>query len=101
MIELSDVIRELRAELTRTMAEGADEYLRFSLGTVDLELSIAVEREAGANGKVKFLVAELGADGHLTHTRTQTVRLKLEPHVLAEGVRRDATISGRALTRED
>lgn len=101
MIELSDVIRELRAELTRTMAEGTDEHLRFGLGTVDLELSVAVERDAGVDGKVKFLVVELGGTDHTTRTRTQTVRLRLEPHVLADGVRRDATISGHALDRED
>jgi Trypsin-co-occurring domain 2 len=37
MIGLADVIGELRGELRRAIAAGADEDLRFDLGTIELD----------------------------------------------------------------
>ncbi|MGW2029169.1 trypco2 family protein [Streptomyces spinosus] len=84
MIELSEMIAQLRAELVTAMAEGEGEDLRFALGPVELELSVGVQRDAAASGKVRFWVAELGADGRVGRQDTQTVRLTLEPRRTAE-----------------
>ncbi|MGH3701282.1 MAG: trypco2 family protein, partial [Pseudonocardiaceae bacterium] len=51
-VELAQVIGQLRQELSAAMREGEGEDLRFELGTVELELTVAVSREAGPNAKV-------------------------------------------------
>ena len=42
MIELSDVIADLRSELDAARRRGTGEELRFELGSVELEVSVAV-----------------------------------------------------------
>jgi len=54
------VIRDLRDELERAIAAGEGEQLRFELGPIELEATVAVERSDGASGKVRFWVAEGG-----------------------------------------
>ncbi len=61
-VELAQVISQLRQELSAAMREGEGEDLRFELGPVELELTVAVSKEAGPNAKVRFWVVELGAD---------------------------------------
>lgn len=102
MIELADLISELRSELTTAMAAGAGEALQFSLGPVEIEVSVALQREAGAGGKVRFWVAEVGADAKHTRSDTQLIRLKLEPQLVRDGVFvRPVLISGADLDGED
>ncbi|MGV9249084.1 trypco2 family protein [Streptomyces sp. NPDC003710] len=103
MIELSEMIGQLRAELARAMAEGEGEDLRFALGPVELELSVSVQRDATGHGKVKFWVMELGADAKVGRHDTQTVRLTLEPRRAAvDGAARpEVWISGVSDVRED
>jgi len=60
VIELASVIRDLRDELERAIAAGEGEQLRFELGPIELEATVAVERSDGASGKVRFWVAEGG-----------------------------------------
>ncbi|MFD4558356.1 trypco2 family protein [Streptomyces sp. NPDC058469] len=48
VIELSEMIRELRREFTAAMAEGDGERVRFELGPVEVEASVTVSKEAGA-----------------------------------------------------
>jgi hypothetical protein len=78
VIELAEMIHQLRSELARAMAESAGEQLRFVLGPIELELSVSVQREVTGGGKVKFWVAELGTDAKLDNVTTQTLRLTLE-----------------------
>ena len=79
MIELAEVIRQLRLELdkARTAAEGED--LRFELGPIDLELTVGLEAAGGAEVKVRFWVVELGGDARATSTSTQRIKLTLNP----------------------
>ncbi|MFG2968474.1 MULTISPECIES: trypco2 family protein [unclassified Streptomyces] len=64
LIELADVIRELRQQLTTALLEGQGEALRFELGPVDVEATVAVSREAGADGTVRpVLIAGGEVDG--------------------------------------
>ncbi len=78
-VELTQVIGQLRQELSAAMREGEGEDLRFELGPVQLELTVAVSREAGANAKVRFWVIELGADGKVASQATQKITLTLDP----------------------
>lgn len=47
MIELADVIADLRDELDAARRRGTGEDLRFELGPVELEVSVAVQKDAG------------------------------------------------------
>ncbi|MCA1671096.1 MAG: hypothetical protein LC799_02435 [Actinobacteria bacterium] len=78
-VELAQVIGQLRQELSAAMREGEGEDLRFELGPVELELTIAVSKEAGPNAKVRFWVVELGADAKVASQATQRITLTLDP----------------------
>jgi hypothetical protein len=73
------MIQRLRAEIGRAMEEGRDEALRFELGTIEVELELAVTREADTNVGVKFWVLDAGASGKLGSERTQKLKLSLTP----------------------
>ncbi|NLU68340.1 trypco2 family protein [Streptomyces sp. HNM0574] len=95
MIELSDMIRELRRELNAAMADGEGDAVRFALGTAEIEATVAVDREAGADGRVRFWVLEAGGSGKETASRTQRITLTLEPRtVAADGTTATALIAG-------
>jgi hypothetical protein len=79
MIELSEVIRELRRQLAASLADGADEVVRFEAGAVEIEATVAVTREAGANSKVRLWVVDAGANGKYAHAQTQRVKVTLTP----------------------
>jgi hypothetical protein len=83
MIDLSDVIADLRGELDAARRAGEGEPLRFELGPVELEVSVVVQKEVGGDAKVKFWVVELGADGKLSSTATQRIKLTLIPRLTA------------------
>ncbi|MBO7936463.1 trypco2 family protein [Streptomyces antibioticus] len=79
MIELADMIRELRTQLNTALADGEGEALRFELGPVEIEASVAVTREAGADAKVRLWVIDAGASGRYGHAETQRITLTLTP----------------------
>lgn len=85
MIELAEVLGELRAELDRARLEADGSALRFGLGPVELEVTVALGREGTAGGKVKFWVAEMNAEGKLSSTSTQRIKLTLNPTLNAVG----------------
>ena len=89
-VELAQVISQLRQELSAAMREGED--LRFELGPVELELTVAVSKEAGPNAKVRFWVVELGADAMVASQATQRITLTLDPR--RRGVAGKPVISG-------
>ncbi|MFD5124718.1 trypco2 family protein [Streptomyces sp. NPDC058385] len=82
MIELSDMIRELRSQLTTSLADGADETVRFELGPVEIEATVAVTREGDANTKVRLWVVDAGANARYAHAQTQTIKVTLAPKVM-------------------
>jgi hypothetical protein len=47
MIELAQVIGELRRELQEVLNAGEGEQLRFELGPAELEATVAVEKSGG------------------------------------------------------
>lgn len=79
MIELADVIGELREELDRARLSADGSALRFGLGPVELEVTVALDREGKTGGKVRFWVAEVGAEGKVASTSTQRIKLTLLP----------------------
>jgi hypothetical protein len=92
-VALADVVANLRAELVEAMRAGDGEELRFELGPVEVELTVAVDREAKPGAKVKFWVLELGADTKIGSLSTQRIKLTLDPRHAASPGRRPV-ISG-------
>lgn len=91
-VELAQVIGQLRRELSAAMREGEGEDLRFELGSVELELTVAVSKEAGPNAKVRFWVIELGAEGKIASQASQRITLTLDPR--RRGIAGKPLISG-------
>ena len=85
MIELAEVIGELRSELQAAMNDGAGEQLRFELGPVELEATVAVEKGVGGGARVRFWVIELGGDAKASEISTHRVKLSLQPRVAGGG----------------
>jgi hypothetical protein len=78
-IELREAIATLRQELDAARSVGAGERVQFAVGTIDLEFTVQVGREGGAGAKVRFWVVEAGAEGKLSSSSTQVVKIRLEP----------------------
>jgi hypothetical protein len=97
-VELAELIGQLRADLTKAMHAGDSEELRFELGLVELELTVAVTKEANAGAKVRFWVVELGADGKATSEAVQHIKLTLDPR--RQGMTGRPLISGTEQTGE-
>lgn len=101
MLELTEMIRELRGELIAAMADGAAQPVRFELGPVEVEATVAVSREASGSGKVRFWVIEAGADSKFGNTATHRITLTLQPRAVAvDGTTRTALISGDEVAGE-
>jgi hypothetical protein len=85
MIELGEVLGELRRELQQAMDAGEGQPLRFELGPVELEATVAVEKGVGGGAKIRFWVIELGGDGKASQASTQRIKLALHPRLAATG----------------
>jgi hypothetical protein len=95
VIELSEMIRELRQQLNSALTDGVDEAVRFEVGPVEIEATVAVTREAGADSKVRLWVVDAGANGKYTHGQTQRITVTLTPMSLGrEGASRPVLIAG-------
>ncbi|MFF5476787.1 trypco2 family protein [Streptomyces sp. NPDC012935] len=75
---LAETIAALREELAEAVAAGSDADFRFSVGQVQLELSLGVTRQAAGSGRAKFWVLELGGDGQYRREEIQRVLVTLE-----------------------
>ncbi|MFD8159698.1 trypco2 family protein [Streptomyces malaysiensis] len=85
MIELSEMIRELRREFTAALSESHGEPVRFELGPVEVEASVTVSKEAGGDAKLRFLVVETGTAAKLAHAETQRITFTLQPRLADTG----------------
>ncbi|GAA2139335.1 trypco2 family protein [Actinomadura napierensis] len=79
MIELRELIRDLRSELNEAMRDAPGEGLQFELGPIELEVSVGVEKAGEAKAKVRFWVVDLETDGRLASTSLQRIKLSLTP----------------------
>lgn len=79
-IALAEMVQELRRELQAAVDAGRGAEIRFGVGEVTLELEVAVAREAGAEGGLRFWVlGEAKGSAKAATTRTQTLTLRLTP----------------------
>jgi hypothetical protein len=98
-VELSDMIWQLRHDLARAMYAGANAAIKFRADSVELELTVAVERSRDPGIKVKFWVIDANAGAKRAATTTQTIRLTLHP-VNADAPTEAALVDGDALPGE-
>lgn len=79
-ISLEEAIEDLRTQLQNAAVKGANESIRFIPKTVEVELSIAVNREAKAGAGFKlWSILDLSAEGKVGDANTHKVKLVLEP----------------------
>ncbi|UWE09354.1 trypco2 family protein [Actinacidiphila bryophytorum] len=101
MIELTEVIRELRNQLSTALAEAGPGPLRFELGPVEIEATITVDRTGGAGGKVTFWVVEAHADASVASSHTHRVSLTLQPTLVdPDGAHHRVLIAGDEVNGE-
>jgi len=81
VIELSEMISELRRELNHAIEAGHDEPLRFELGPVEVEVTVGLDSKGTAGAKVRFWVVELGGDGEVARSSLQRIKLTLQPRL--------------------
>jgi hypothetical protein len=85
---LAEVVANLRAELNEAMQASADEDLLFELGTVELQLTVGVDKETKPGRRSSFWVLEVGAETTLGSSSTQRIKLTLDPRHPATAVHR-------------
>ena len=92
---LAETIQALRSELVAALAGADGQGLRFRMGEAELEVQLAVTKEGGADGGVRFGVVSFGAKGGLTNATTHRLTLSLQPVTVdATGKAQEALISG-------
>jgi len=95
-LKLAEFVADLRSELVEAMRAAEGESLQFELGPVEVELTIAVDKEAKPGAKVKFWVVEAGAEARIASTNTQKLKLRLDPKDRSRGGR-PPIISGESV----
>lgn len=82
------------------MSDGEGKELRFKAETVELELTVAVEKAREQGLKVRFWVLDTQADRRRTAGVTQVIRLTMRP-VLGLSPEQAALIGGTGLEGEE
>jgi hypothetical protein len=79
-LELAEAIDVLRAELRKAQDSGRESDVRFSVGSVEVELAIEIVKKAGGEASVKvFSLLSLGAKGEVSKGETNRVKVVLNP----------------------
>jgi hypothetical protein len=77
---LAETIEVLRRELRKAQDAGRDSDIRFSVGSVEVELAIEVVKKAGGEASIKVLnLLSIGGSGERSKSETNRVKVALEP----------------------
>jgi hypothetical protein len=77
---LAETIEVLRRELRQAQDAGRDSDVRFSVGSVEVELAIEVVKKAGGEASIKVLnLLSIGGSGERSKSATNRVKVALEP----------------------
>lgn len=79
LIDLVDVIRDLREQIAQAQVASAGDELQFEVGPIEIEMSVAVTAEVSGQAKVRFYVLEMGAGGKESEVATQRMKITLTP----------------------
>jgi hypothetical protein len=79
-IGLADAIEVVRGELRKAQDAGRKADVRFSVGSVEVELVIEIVKKAGAEASIKVLnLLSLGGKGEVSKGDTHRVKVTLNP----------------------
>lgn len=83
-LELSTMLKALRAELFTAQQEGEGSDIKFLVNDVELEVQLGIKKDASVKGGVKFWVYEAEVGGSLSSEKTHRIKMRITPEV-AEG----------------
>lgn len=75
---LSEAIESLRAELEYAQKEGEGKNLQFSIGSIELELEVLVEKERSGNAKINWWILAGGTEAKLKDADKHKLKLILQ-----------------------
>jgi hypothetical protein len=78
-IELSEMLGQLRKELSIAQSEGARSDLKFQIEDIEIELQIGTTKGGKGGGGIKFWVYNAEAEVNASQAKTQKLKLKLKP----------------------
>ncbi|MER6166956.1 trypco2 family protein [Streptomyces violaceorubidus] len=76
-IELADLLKSLRSEISRARIDAGGQDVRFRINSIDLEVNVAVEKSAEGSAGVRFWVVSLGGKAGAKSAQTHVVKLSL------------------------
>jgi len=85
-IELSEMLSQLRRELSIAQREGAGSDLKFQIEDIEIELQVATTSKVAGKTGIKILVCwDAEASAGIDKTNTQKLKLKLKPVNAGDG----------------
>jgi Trypsin-co-occurring domain 2 len=79
-VGLAETIKVLRAELRKAQDAGRDSDVRFSVGSVEVELAIEVVKKTGGQASINVLnLLSIGGQGKRSMSSTNRVTIVLNP----------------------
>jgi hypothetical protein len=103
LVPLEEAIASLRREIVAAAENARHEEIVFSLQDIELELAVVARRSTSADGKLKFSILGIGAEGggagSVGQERTQRVRIKLQARRRGSGT--DLEIAHRTSPARD
>lgn len=77
---LAEAIEVVRSELRRAQDAGRKADVRFSVGSVEVELAVEIVKKAGGEASIKVLnLLSLGGKGEVSKGDTHRVKVMLNP----------------------
>jgi Trypsin-co-occurring domain 2 len=80
-IRLSDAIENLRQELKLAQRRGEGEHLQFKVSSIEVELEVVAESDAGGSGKINWMVFSGGIDIKEKDVHKHKLKLNLQPAI--------------------
>ncbi|MGG2464084.1 trypco2 family protein [Streptomyces sp. RGM 3693] len=100
-IDLVSAVQALRAQITEAAATDPGSDVRFQIGPIELEFTVALTRDRSVKGGVKAWVVSADADARRSTAQTHRVKFNLTPISASTGESPEIsnTDSGHRLVR--
>ncbi|WP_329222827.1 hypothetical protein OG352_36635 [Streptomyces sp. NBC_01485] len=84
-IDLVSAVQALRTQITEAAATDPGSDIRFQVGPIQLEFTVALTKDRTVQGGVKAWVVTAGAEGRWSNAQTHRVTLNLTPILASTG----------------
>ncbi|MBP5892968.1 trypco2 family protein [Streptomyces scabiei] len=78
-IDLVSAVKALRTQITEAAATDPESDIRFQVGPIELEFTVALTRDRSVKGGVKAWVVTADAEGRRSTEHTHRITLSLTP----------------------